>query len=89
MEKSTTPYTGIHTDNFTIQYDYTLSLYMAMVTIRVMDAIKEEFPEAYPEKKLCLAGGWGNDTAGVSLMNLTRSGHLENEKISNTKNWMA
>lgn len=53
-----------------------------------MDAINEEFPEAYPEKRLCL-GGWNEKTNGVAYMNLTRSGSLENEKISNRKIYTA
>jgi len=70
-------------------YDYTMSLYMAMVTIRVMDAIKEEFPDAYPDKKLCLAGNGDDLSAGVAFMNLSRNGSLENEMISNRKPWIA
>lgn len=69
-------------------YDYTMSLYVGMVTISVMDAINEEFPEAYPEKRLCL-GGWNENIDGVAYMNLTRSGSLENEKISNRKIYTA
>jgi len=73
--------------NNVFEYDYAMSLYMGMVTISVMDAINEEFPEAYPEKRLCL-GGW-EEEMGISYMNLTRSGTLENEKISNRKPYLA
>lgn len=69
-------------------YDYTMSLYVGMVTIRVMDAINEEFPEAYPEKRLCL-GGWNEEAECVSYMNLNRNGNVENEKISSRKPYMA
>lgn len=69
-------------------YDFTMSLYVGMVTMRVMDAINEEFPEAYPEKRLCL-GGWDEEAESVSYMNLTRSGNIENEKISSRKPYLA
>ena len=75
--------------NSIIKYDYSMSLYAAMVTIRVMDAIKEEFPESYPEKSLYLTCESDDLNSGIALMDISRSGHIENKFISDRKAYLA
>lgn len=66
-----------------------MSLYAAMVTMNVMDAIKEEFPESYPEKSLYLSCKSDDLNSGIALIECSRSGHIENKFISDRKAYMA